>query len=124
MIRILGYFFGVGVALALLAAAGVAIYLADVAKDHPEVIWLAEAFTRPAMMHTLAEVGEHTLHWNCKAKNAVTGAPVSEGRATRVYARINEDGSLKAQLIPADMVNAIRELGDLKHLGPNSGPRR
>ena len=25
--------------------------IADVAKDHPEVIWLAEAFTRPAMMH-------------------------------------------------------------------------
>ena len=24
---------------------------------HPEVIFLAEAFTRPAMMHTLAKVG-------------------------------------------------------------------
>ena len=34
---------------------------------------------------TLADIGEHTLHWNCKAKNAMTGAPVSEGRATRVY---------------------------------------
>lgn len=31
--------------------------IADVAKDHPDVIWLAEAFTRPAMMHTLAKVG-------------------------------------------------------------------
>jgi len=31
--------------------------LADVASDHPEVIWLAEAFTRPPMMHTLAKVG-------------------------------------------------------------------
>jgi starch synthase (maltosyl-transferring) len=29
----------------------------DVAKDHPDVIWLAEAFTKPAMMHTLAKVG-------------------------------------------------------------------
>jgi starch synthase (maltosyl-transferring) len=29
----------------------------DVARDHPEVIWLAEAFTKPAMMHTLAKVG-------------------------------------------------------------------
>jgi starch synthase (maltosyl-transferring) len=29
----------------------------DVAKDHPEVIWLAEAFTKPAMMHTLAKTG-------------------------------------------------------------------
>ena len=66
---------------------------------------------------TLADIGDHTLHWNCKAKNAVTGAPVSEGRATRVYARIMEDGSLKAKVIPAEMLSAIRELGDLKHLG-------
>ena len=29
----------------------------DVAVDHPETIWLAEAFTKPAMMHTLAKVG-------------------------------------------------------------------
>ncbi len=31
--------------------------ISDVAAGHPEVIWLAEAFTRPAMMHTLAKVG-------------------------------------------------------------------
>jgi 4-hydroxybenzoyl-CoA thioesterase len=59
---------------------------------------------------TLADIGDHTLHWNCKAKNAVTGAP-----------RIMEDGSLKAKVIPAEMLSAIRELGDLKHLGSNSG---
>ncbi len=29
----------------------------DVARDYPETIWLAEAFTKPAMMHTLAKVG-------------------------------------------------------------------
>lgn len=29
----------------------------DVAREHPDVIWLAEAFTKPAMMHTLAKVG-------------------------------------------------------------------
>jgi starch synthase (maltosyl-transferring) len=29
----------------------------DVAQDHPDVIWLAEAFTKPAMMHTLAKAG-------------------------------------------------------------------
>ena len=33
--------------------------IADVAKDHPDVIFLAEAFTRPAMMHTLAKIGFH-----------------------------------------------------------------
>jgi starch synthase (maltosyl-transferring) len=31
--------------------------IAEVHRDHPEVIFLAEAFTRPAMMHTLAKVG-------------------------------------------------------------------
>ncbi|MFX4285387.1 alpha-1,4-glucan--maltose-1-phosphate maltosyltransferase [Janibacter sp. G349] len=31
--------------------------IADVAVDHPDVIWLSEAFTKPAMMHTLAKVG-------------------------------------------------------------------
>ena len=33
--------------------------IAEVAARHPEVIFLAEAFTRPAMMHTLAKVGFH-----------------------------------------------------------------
>ena len=33
--------------------------LADVAKDHPDVIFLSEAFTRPAMMQNLAKVGFH-----------------------------------------------------------------
>ena len=31
--------------------------IADVATDHPHIIWLAEAFTRPPMMHNLAKVG-------------------------------------------------------------------
>ncbi|MGL5866224.1 MAG: maltotransferase domain-containing protein [Dermatophilaceae bacterium] len=29
----------------------------DVARDHPGIIWLAEAFTKPPMMQTLAKVG-------------------------------------------------------------------
>ncbi|MFD0483651.1 alpha-1,4-glucan--maltose-1-phosphate maltosyltransferase [Kineococcus sp. GCM10028916] len=29
----------------------------EVRAEHPEVVWLAEAFTKPAMMHTLAKVG-------------------------------------------------------------------
>jgi starch synthase (maltosyl-transferring) len=31
--------------------------IADVAKEHPETIWLSEAFTKPAMMHALAKAG-------------------------------------------------------------------
>ncbi|MEV2276272.1 alpha-1,4-glucan--maltose-1-phosphate maltosyltransferase [Nocardiopsis sp. NPDC049922] len=33
--------------------------LADVAREHPDVLFLAEAFTRPAMLRTLAKVGFH-----------------------------------------------------------------
>ena len=33
--------------------------LADVRASHPDVIFLAEAFTRPAMMQTLARIGFH-----------------------------------------------------------------
>src|SRR3954451_22988315 len=33
--------------------------IAEVNREHPEVLFLAEAFTRPAMMHTLAKVGYH-----------------------------------------------------------------
>ncbi len=31
--------------------------IADVKDDHPDVLFLAEAFTRPAMMHELAKIG-------------------------------------------------------------------
>ncbi|WP_432547457.1 alpha-1,4-glucan--maltose-1-phosphate maltosyltransferase [Kineococcus sp. SYSU DK004] len=31
--------------------------IAEVNREHPEVVWLSEAFTKPAMMHTLAKVG-------------------------------------------------------------------
>jgi starch synthase (maltosyl-transferring) len=33
--------------------------LADIAASDPDVLFLAEAFTRPAMMHTLAKIGFH-----------------------------------------------------------------
>ncbi len=41
MIRLLGYFFGLGVALALVAAAGITIYIGDVSKDLPDYEVLA-----------------------------------------------------------------------------------
>jgi penicillin-binding protein 1A len=41
MIRLIGYFFGIGVALALLAAAGVALYIGNVTKDLPDYQVLA-----------------------------------------------------------------------------------
>jgi penicillin-binding protein 1A len=42
MIRLLGYFFGVGVMLALLAAAGVAVYVGNLTKDLPDYEVLAK----------------------------------------------------------------------------------
>ncbi len=42
MIRLLGYFFGIGVMLALVVAAGVALYIGEVAKDLPDYEVLAK----------------------------------------------------------------------------------
>ncbi|MGB6117182.1 MAG: penicillin-binding protein 1A [Mesorhizobium sp.] len=42
MIRLIGYFFGIGVALALLAAVGVTIYIGNVTKDLPDYEVLAK----------------------------------------------------------------------------------
>jgi 4-hydroxybenzoyl-CoA thioesterase len=71
---------------------------------------------RVATSVTLARLGERTLHWNCKAINAVTGALVTEGTATRVYARINEDGTLNSAVIPEKMRKALTGTGLLSHL--------
>lgn len=71
---------------------------------------------RIATTLTLTEIGERTLHWNCKTKNALTGAPVTEGRATRIYARIMEDGRLKSAAIPDAVRRALVESGHLNHL--------
>jgi len=59
----------------------------------------------------LVEISEHTLRWECSAKLTLTGAPVTEGKATRVYARINEDGTLKAAAIPEKMRRALTTSG-------------
>ncbi len=71
---------------------------------------------RIATTISLAKMGARTLHWTCKARNAVTGAPVTEGRATRVYARINEDGTLNSAVIPTAMRKAMLQSGTLSHL--------
>ena len=66
---------------------------------------------------SLEKLGQKTLHWVYEAKNSSTGKPVCEGKATRVYAQILEDGSLKSQLIPEYMIKAIEDL----ELYDNSG---
>jgi len=55
---------------------------------------------------TLLEIRDRTLHWQCNAKNLDTGQEICEGKATRVYAEIEDDGNLRSRHIPDD----IREL--------------
>ncbi|WP_131736190.1 alpha-1,4-glucan--maltose-1-phosphate maltosyltransferase [Actinomadura roseirufa] len=43
--------------------------LADIGTTHPDVLFLAEAFTRPAMMHTLAKIGFHQSYTYFTWKN-------------------------------------------------------
>ncbi|MGK5557375.1 alpha-1,4-glucan--maltose-1-phosphate maltosyltransferase, partial [Actinomadura kijaniata] len=44
--------------------------LAEVAETDPDVLFLAEAFTRPAMMHTLARIGFHQSYTYFTWKNS------------------------------------------------------
>ena len=46
------------------------------------------------------EITDSTLTWACSAKHADSNALITEGTATRVYAKIMDDGNLKAQRIP------------------------
>jgi starch synthase (maltosyl-transferring) len=44
--------------------------LADIGETDPDVLFLAEAFTRPAMMHTLAKIGFHQSYTYFTWRNA------------------------------------------------------
>ncbi|MCP5179960.1 MAG: hypothetical protein H6993_06255 [Pseudomonadales bacterium] len=54
----------------------------------------------------LAEITRSTITWDCSARHANAEQMVTRGRATRVYAQIQDNGELKALRIPDD----IREL--------------
>src|SRR5213594_405144 len=76
---------------------------------------------RVTLKISLAEIHERTLHWECSAKLTLTGAQVTEGKATRVYARINEDGTLKSAPIPEQMRRALTSAAVVSSFGPKSG---
>lgn len=61
----------------------------------------------------LVKIGGSTLHWDCKAVQAHGGAVITEGRAIRIYAQIQEDGNLKAIQIPDEIKKALAEPGGL-----------
>ena len=48
----------------------------------------------------LSEISNSTLTWECSARRRSDEALVTQGSATRVYAKIQEDGNLKAIRIP------------------------
>jgi acyl-CoA thioesterase FadM len=71
----------------------------------------------------LTEIRERTLHWHCTAKRTLTGEPVTEGTATRVYARINEDGTLKSAMIPDEMRRALTSAGVVTSFAPKGASK-
>jgi len=58
----------------------------------------------------LQEMRERTVHWRCTALNLTTGAQVTEGRAVRIFAQIQEDGNLKSQPIPDAIRQALKRM--------------
>ena len=75
---------------------------------------------RVTLKIALTEMRERTLHWECSAKLMLTGAPVTEGTATRVYARINEDGTLTSAPIPDGMRRALTSAGVVTSFTPKT----
>jgi YbgC/YbaW family acyl-CoA thioester hydrolase len=68
----------------------------------------------------LAKIGNSTLHWDCKAVQVGSGDVVTEGRAIRIHAQIQEDGNLKAIPIPDDIRAALTKPGGLVSLEDSS----
>ena len=73
---------------------------------------------RVRTMIQLSKITKSTLHWDCKAVQASSGALVCEGRAIRIHARIMEDGNLSAQPIPDDIRRALSVPGSLVNMDP------
>ena len=58
---------------------------------------------------TLLEVRDKTLRWLCEARNLDTGEQICEGRATRVFAEILDDGNLRSKHIPDDIREVLEQ---------------
>ena len=58
---------------------------------------------------TLIEIRDKTVHWHCNAVNLKTGQQITEGRATRVYAEIMDDGNLKSRHIPDNIRESLNQ---------------
>jgi starch synthase (maltosyl-transferring) len=84
--------------------------LADIARTDPDVLFLAEAFTRPAMMHALAMIGFHQSYTYFTWRNTVT-------ELTEYLRELS--GPAAAYMRPNFFVNTPDILGHyLQHAGP------
>jgi len=84
--------------------------LREIAESNPEVIFLAEAFTRPAMMHALAQIGFHQSYTYFTWRNS----------AAELKEYLTElSGPAAAYMRPNFFVNTPDILcGYLQHAGP------
>ncbi|MEM1091602.1 MAG: thioesterase family protein [Pseudomonadota bacterium] len=60
----------------------------------------------------LTEMRRATIQWQCRAVNIDSGQLITEGVATRIYARIQEDGNLKSATIPDEIRAMLAATGD------------
>ena len=58
---------------------------------------------------TLLEVRDKTVHWHCNATNLNTGQQITEGKATRVFAQIMDDGNLRSRAIPDEIRGVLQQ---------------
>lgn len=59
----------------------------------------------------LAKLGASSLHWDCTAVHARSGASITEGRAIRIHSQFQADGTLKAIPVPDDIRAALSQPG-------------
>ncbi|MEO0996507.1 MAG: thioesterase family protein [Pseudomonadota bacterium] len=57
----------------------------------------------------MTEMRERTIEWHCTAINLRTSDQITDGKAIRVHAQIQEDGNLKSVPIPDELRTALRE---------------
>ena len=58
---------------------------------------------------TLLEIRDKTLKWKCEAVNLITGQAICEGRATRVFAAVMDDGNLRSRHIPDEIREVLEQ---------------
>ncbi len=64
----------------------------------------------------LSKMTKSTLQWDCKAVHRSSGMVITEGRAIRIHAQIQDDGNIKSIPIPAKIREALSQPGSLVNM--------